>query len=98
MLFLGFMQQEDKSVSELSEEQINRLTVLLPKIENLNGIVHENLKTLIPHINDEYAKIYNQTKCNLFAKDLFDTHTLNLPNPEYDELVKSGAIDVSKMI
>ena len=46
ILFLGFMQQEDKSISELSEEQINRLTILLPKIENMNEIVHENLKTL----------------------------------------------------
>ena len=101
ILFLGFMDQEDKSISELSEDIISRLTLLVPKISNMSYISNENLKTLLPHLTDDYAKIYHTTKCNMFTKDLFDSHTLVLPNEEYDEMVKSGeidkAIDVSKM-
>ena len=84
-LFLGYM----KNSSKLENEMFDFLQSLLPRCKELNTIVIESLNTILPYLNDEYAKIYHLEKIWFFEKDLYKCKNVPLVLPS--KLPKNAA-------
>ena len=84
-LFLGYMENSSK----LENEMFDFLQSLLPRCKELNTIVIESLNTILPYLNDEYAKIYHLEKIWFFEKDLFKCKNVPLVLPS--KLPKNAA-------
>jgi len=84
-LFLGYMENSSK----LEKEMFDFLQSLLPRCKELNTIVIESLNTILPYLNDEYAKIYHLEKIWFFEKDLYKSK--NVPLVLQSKLPKNAA-------
>ena len=84
-LFLGYMENSSK----LENEMFDFLQSLLPRCKELNTIVIESLNTILPYLNDEYAKIYHLEKIWFFEKDLYKCKNVPLVLPS--KLPKNAA-------